>query len=201
MTTVPNDEYQNEALRQAFVPGDLGPYQPRQDYKPQIGNPAEQAGGGGGTGGGAPDYQSVFMKAARETAGTPQERYKALQESLSGQGFQFQTNTPGQRRGRVKAPDGNVYDTWLNEANDAAFLGDGKGVTGDFGWLHRGHESQSDGGGWSFGGGGAPGPSPMLGGSGVDPALLGGGGFFDQLMAQLASQGGPNAALRSAFGQ
>ena len=48
----------------------------------------------------SPNYQQMFMEAAGKTSGSTQERYKALEQQLGSQGWQFQKNSGGQYRGR-----------------------------------------------------------------------------------------------------
>jgi len=101
--------------------------------------------------GGPVDFQKLFMEAAgKQQYG--QGGYAALEQELGQHGIQFQKNSAGQFRGRIKLPSGEIVDTALNEGNDNAFLGGQGGTTGAFGWMNRGKEGL-DAGGWSFGGG------------------------------------------------
>jgi hypothetical protein len=103
------------------------------------------------------DYQSLLMGALQKNP-YGQAGYAAAEKELGGSGIQFQKNSAGQYRGRVKLPNGDIVDTALNEGNDNAFLGGGQGTTGAYGFLNRGQEGL-DAGGWSFGG---PGKSQSM---------------------------------------
>lgn len=111
---------------------------------------------------GPKDYSAMFT-AATQGKRPSQQTYAELDAMFDDNDIGFQKNSAGQYRGRVKFGDGQIFDSNLNEGNDAAFLGGGEG-TGSFGLLGRGHESQTDigKGGWSFGGGGGA-PMPNLG--------------------------------------
>jgi hypothetical protein len=100
---------------------------------------------------GPQDYQSIFMNAAQGQRPS-QASYAALDANPALDGFNFQQDSAGKYRGRIQDPSGMVYDTNLNEGNDAAFMGGGEG-TGEFGFLKRFHKSEVPGG-WSGGGGG-----------------------------------------------